>query len=260
MRVVSIITSIIVLTFGICTFSFADESKDIESTETNPHIELQAAADYFHDIGIGELNTNIKIIFDPSGAYKKEDIEIWNIPKSVYPWLGHYYYKEGGIFQLKIFGEVIAENGANTNSMGSTLVVPLVPVPGGIMCGDDIFEKYNIIYKGEFEVDGHECHIVKLEAKNRDDEFFNFIEYYIDKKLKVIRKVECAFELGCWAGSAEGEFFFKKKRGKLMPNVGHGTVYFRSPTTKLWNIWGKWSGYDMKSLGDVLKSENDEDK
>ncbi len=258
MRVITIIASIIIFTFGFCALSIADENK--ETKEIDALGELQAAADYFHNIGIGELNTDIKIIFDPSGSYKKKDIEKWNIPKSVYPWIGHYYYKDGGIFQFKVFGEVIARNDAETAGMQSTIVVPLIPLPGGIMCGESVLERYSVSYKGELVQDGHPCNIIKLEAINRDDEFFSFIEYYIDKEDKIIRKVECAFELGYWAGSAEGEFFYKKKRGKLMPNVGHGTVYFRKPYSRLWIIWGKWSGFDMKSLDEIARSDEDAEK
>lgn len=258
MRVITIIASIIIFTFGFGLSSIAGENDEIKETpEINPLEELQAASDYFHNLGIGELDTDIKIIFDPSGEFKKEDIEKWNIPKSKYILLSHYYYKEGGIFQCKVFGEVIARNDAETAGMQSTIVVPLIPMPGGIMCGDAVLERYSVSYKGEFIQDGYPCNIIKLEAINSDDEFFSFIEYYIDKKNKVIRKVECAFELGYWAGSAEGEFFYKKKRGKLMPNIGHGTVYFRKPYSRLWIIWGKWSGFEMKSLDEINQSDED---
>ncbi|MBU1023006.1 hypothetical protein KKB99_01850, partial [bacterium] len=232
MRFITVfITSLLFIT-GLSTSILAESKNDID-----PLVELQAASDYFHNLGIGELDSDIKIVFDPSGQYDRDDIEKWNIPKSVYPWIGHYYYRDGGIFSFKVFGEVIARNDAKTGGMESTIVVPVLPLPGGIMTSETVLERYSVRYKGEATEDGNKCNIVRMEAVDPQNEFFSSIEYYIDNKYKVIRKVDFVYDLGIWAGSGEGKFYYKKKKGEMMPSVGHGTVYFRKPYSKLLTIW-----------------------
>lgn len=241
-----------ILTLLMCVFPTMQTA--YAEDEVDPTVELKAASDFFKGIDIGELACDIKVLFDGSDQYSKDDIDKWNIAYGTYVFLGKYYYHDGGIFNLSVFGETVAESDAKTiDSSNANIVVPMVPLPGGIMCNDDIFKRYTVGFQGEVEVDGNMCNRIRLQPKDGDKEFFNYIEYSIDKKYKVIRKVDCAFGLGMWAGSGYGEFYYKKKRGKLLPSVGYGIIYFREPYQKRMTLWGKWGGFDIKSLDEISK-------
>jgi len=236
---------LVLLTFTPLSLTLAEDKK------VDPDAELKAASDYFQNLGINKFDCDIKIIFDPAERYKKKDIENWNVAKDTYIFLGHYHYKSGGIFSFEIFGETIAKNDAKIEDMQSTIVVPLLPFPGSIMSGESIKKRYTSTYKGESEFDSHKCHRIRLDAIDYKTEFFKHMEYYIDTESKVIRQVDCAFELGVWAGSGHGEFFYSKKKGKLLPSVGYGDIYLRNPYSKRMPLWGKWSGYKIGTEKDI---------
>jgi hypothetical protein len=244
--------------FVLCFLLTISTFSQAESNKVDPLTELKAASEYFHNLGIGELECDIKVLFDPSNRWKRADIEKWNVPPNVYTFIGNYYYKEGGIFRLRVFGEIIAENDSKTATQESTIVVPLVPLPGGIMCDDFILQRYVAKYQGESECEDYPCYIIRLEPIKPDEEYFSHVDYYIDKKDKVVRKVKAKFDYGMWQGHGEGEFFYKKKRGKLLPNVGHGSMTFRSPFDRTLVMWGKWAGFNIKPLGKT-ESEKIED-
>jgi len=219
-----------------------------EEGNVDPDAEIKAASDYFKNIGIEKFNCDIKVIFDPSGQYKMKDIEKWEIAKGTYVFIGHYNYADEGIFSLEVFGETIARNDATTQDMQSNIIVPLIPMPGSIMTGESIKKRYTASYRGDAEFDGYECYRIRLDAISDENEFFKYMEYYIDKKDKVIRQVDCSFDFGMWIGSGHGEFFYTKRRGVLMPNVGFGDIYLRSPYSRKIQMWGKWSGYKMNMM------------
>ena len=247
---------VFLLTIFILIFLPANISAS-EGNDINPDTELKAASDYFHNLGIGKFNCDIKVIFDPSGKYKLKDIEKWEIAKGTYVFIGHYNYAEGGIFSLDVFGETIARNDAEIVDMQSTIVVPLLPMPGSIMTGESLKKRYTASYKGISEFDGHECYKIRLDANSEKDEFFKYIEYYIDKDEKVIRQVDCSFDFGMWIGSGHGEFYYTRKKGFLLPNVGFGDIYLRSPYMKRMRLWGKWSGYGIGMIKEKTEEEQE---
>lgn len=250
MKKTLIAISLIAVLISISSASIAEENKQVD-----PVKELKAASDYFYNHNIGEFNSDIRILFDPSNQFDKRDIERWNIPRNIYSFVGSYWYKDGGSFELRVFGETVAKNDVETDGMESTIVVPLVPLPGGIMCNEFILDKYRLDFRGVEEVDGYKCNIIRLDAIDMDNEFFDFVEYYIDKNHKVIRKVRAKFDYGIWRGSGNGEFYYTKRDGILLPSVGKGWIMVRGPYQASHNLWGRWSGIRTRSLDELSQDD-----
>ena len=131
MRIFLFISILITMLFG-----FSSASISQEKTEVDPIAELEAVSNYFHNIDIGQYDCDIKTIFDLSRQYDKEDIEKWELAKGTYVFLGNYHYEEGGKFFLDVFGERVAQNDASTDVVSQSIVVPMLPLPGGIMYGN----------------------------------------------------------------------------------------------------------------------------
>ena len=249
-----------ILIFGFVILLIAAPASRIAAeSAVDPDTELKAASDYFTNLGITRFDCDVKIIFDPAEKYKLKDIEKWEIEKGTYVFIGHYHYEAGGKFNFKVFGEPIAQNDAEIGDMQSTIVVPLLPMPGSIMASETLKKRYTSSFKGEVDIEGNKCYRIRLDAIDLNKEFFRYMEYYIDAQSKVIRQADCNFDFGIWVGSGHGEFFYTMKKGKLLPNAGYGEIYLRSPYMKRMPLWGKWSGYKISSADESTETtENPE--
>ncbi len=225
--------------------------EEVELTDEEVAELLTRVDRFFADQDMYNLTVDVDIYRDPSRRLDEQNIRSGDPSRiaGLSTIVGHFRYEYPEFYELKIMGQVLAGSEVPEDQ---TFFSQLLPMPGAPIFTEDLRERFCIRFDGMGEVEGREAYMIRYSALDRDNEFFDYIVYYIDTEYEVILRVESAFDNVWYAGVGRGNYYYDEWLGKYLPVYGHGTVLFYPNRSH--NVWGRWYRWDWQSA-EALEEE-----
>lgn len=219
-------------------------AEEIELTEEEV-VELLTRVDrFFIDQDMANLTVDVDIYRDPSRRLNEDNIRSGNPSRiaGLSTIVSHFTYRAPQFYELKIMGHVLAGSEVPEDQ---TFFSQLLPMPGAPIFTEDLQERFFIRYDGTDEVEDRPVYRIRYSALEPEDEFFDYLVYFIDREREVILRVESAFDNVFYQGTGRGNYYYDEWLGKYLPIYGHGTVIFYP--NRNFNVWGRWYSWDWQT-------------
>ena len=240
-----------------------DENAEAIASESDEEIELTdeelgellTRIDRFYiDQGMARISVDVDVYRDPSNRLNSQNVRTEDPSRiaGLSTIVSHFTYEYPEFYELAIMGYVLAGSDVPPDP---TFFSQAVPLPGAPIFTHSLQERFTIRFEGTTEVEERPAYKIRYYAKDRDNEFFDYIVYYIDIDREVLLRAEGAFDNVWYKGIAEGNFYYREWKGKYLPEYGHGSVLFYP--SRRFNIWGRWYRWDWKSPEDLEAEETE---
>lgn len=220
------------------------EEEEIELSDEEVAELLTRVDRFFIDQDMADLSVDVDIYRDPSRRLNDENIRTGN-PSHIAGLstiVSHFAYRAPEFYELKIMGYVLAGSEVPEDQ---TFFSQLLPMPGAPIFTEDIRERFFIRFDGTDEVEGRQAYRIRYSALDRENEFFDYLVYFIDMEQPVILRVESAFDNVFYQGTGRGNYYYDEWLGKYLPIYGHGTVLFYP--NRNFNVWGRWYQWNWRT-------------
>jgi len=217
---------------------------EIELTEEEVAELLTRVDRFFLDQDMANLTVDVDIYRDPSRRLNEDNIRSGNPSRiaGLSTIVSHFTYRAPEFYELKIMGHVLAGSELPEDQ---TFFSQLLPMPGAPIFTEDLQERFFIRYDGTDEVEDRPTYRIRYSALEPEDEFFDYLVYFIDQEREVILRVESAFDNVFYQGTGRGNYYYDEWLGKYLPIYGHGTVIFYP--NRNFNVWGRWYSWDWQT-------------
>jgi len=233
------------------------EEEEIDLTDEEVAELLTRVDSFFIDQDMADLSVDVDIYRDPSRRLNDQNIRTGN-PSHIAGLstiVSHFSYRAPEFYELKIMGYVLAGSEVPEDQ---TFFSQLLPMPGAPIYTEDIQERFFIRFDGTDEVEGRQAYRIRYSALDRENEFFDYLVYFIDMEQPVILRVESAFDNLYYQGTGRGNYYYDEWLGKYLPIYGHGTVLFFP--NRNFNVWGRWYQWNWRTPEELEAEEMEADQ
>ncbi len=233
------------------------ESEIPEMSEEELLAIIERSDNFFTGQDVETMAVDLVIYRDPGNELTLEDMKSGDVEYKarLSPIYAHYFFEAPGWYHLKIMGMIVV----SSDMEGPNNYTSLLPLPGGQLLIPSIIDNYCFEYLGYSEVNDRRTHKVRVAAKDLEAQFIRYSIYEFDVEEGYLSRIESHFDDGRYfQGHGAGEFYYAKRKGKLLPQYGRGEIFFR-PFFHI-NLWGTWFKWDFNSVDfDSTLTRGDDD-
>lgn len=255
-RSILLIAVFLLLSTPLPLFALDDESTERKIAPPIPESDIpeiseeellaiiERSDNFFTSQDVETIAVDLILYRDPGKELTLEDMKSGDVEYKarLSPIYAHYFFEAPGWYQLKIMGMIVV----SSDMESPTNYTSLLPLPGGQLLIPSITDNYYFEYLGYGEVNDRRTHKVRVAANDFDAQFIRYSLYEFDVEEGYLSRIESHFDDGGYfRGHGAGEFYYAKRKGKLLPKYGRGEIFFR-PFFHI-NLWGTWFKWDFNA-------------